>query len=136
MAPTITADRHQVTLTSAPGHVFRTASGAGGERDVTKRRNTPGGPHENIVGRTTMTDQTLTIGYSRTTMVLAERALKGDLFEGSIVRQALDPDDVPIPGPPTVFTGCILKSYSIPDADVDSADAGDLSFVFSVGGVA
>jgi hypothetical protein len=136
MPPVITADRFQVTLSSTPGVTWRTSAGAGGERDIAKRRRTPGGKQENIIGRATLNDVTLTIGYDRDTEKLALRALKGDLFAGTITRQALDLDDTPIPGQQVIFTDCVLKSYSIPDSDVDSGDPADLTFVMSIGATA
>lgn len=136
MNPTITADRFLVTHSAIPGVTWRTSAGAGGEHPITKRRNTPGGKMENIVGRQSHNDITITTGYNRDTEVLGIRALKGELFIGSITRQALDADDVPIPGQQVVFSDCTLKTYSIPDTDVESGDPTDLSFTFSIGGVA
>lgn len=137
MDPVITQDRFLVTHSAFPGLVFRTSSGVGGERTVTKRRRTPGGGQENVTGRQSLKDITVTIGYDRTTdQKIAQPALRGATFPGSITRQALDLDDTPIPGAVTTFVDVALKDYSIPDSDVDAGDPGDITLVFSVGKVA
>lgn len=132
-SPVITQDRFSVTHSALPGYTFRTSAGGGGERTVTKRRRTPGGGQENVIGRQSLKDVTLTIGYDRDTDKIAQRALRGDVFAGSITRQALDLDDTPIPGAAVTFVDCVLKDYSVPDSDVDSGEPGDLTLVFSVG---
>lgn len=136
MVQTATRDRFVVTHSAFPGLTFRTSAGMGGETAITQRRHTPGGPQEAISGRQKLTDVTLTVSYTRDTEAIALRAAKGEKFPGTITRQMLDLDDIPIPGQQLVLAGCVLKSWAVPDTDVDSEEPGDLTLVFTPGSAA
>lgn len=129
----ITQDRLKVAVDSIPGP-WRTGSGFGGERDVTKLRAEAGGPKIALPGPQELQDVTTERVFdAERDSQIVNRLQNGHVYAGTKVTiTPLDEAYNAIPGASIVIPGCRVKSWELPEADADSAEAAVLQIVWTV----
>lgn len=136
MSRLATADRFKVSVSSMPGP-WTQVSGQEVSREVSKMKETAGGPDVVMPSRIVYPDLTVTRVYdSDRDGSLFKRIAGGELFaDTSITVQELDADGNAIPGASKTYSSCVVKSATAPDGDANSQDSANLTVVFTVGSV-
>lgn len=129
----VTQDRLRVSVSSLPGP-WRTASGLGGERDVTKLRQEAGGPKVALPGPQELQDVTTTRAFdAQRDSGIVVKLKAGDMFPNTtITLTPLDENYNAIPGKSIPLPGCRVKSWEYAEADADSAETAHLQIVWTV----
>lgn len=136
MSRILTTDRFKVTVSSMPGP-WHKASGREASREVPLVREEAGAAKKPLPGRLEFGDVTTSRLYDADRDSVLIKALgSGKTFaDTTITVQELDADGLPITGAQVIHSGCVVKSFTAPDADADGADQSELVVVWTPSGI-